>query len=53
MGYGIMLLANLVGGWQKRTYDTMQKNLRPTNIDTGRLRELIEQYGYGDLKAKG
>ena len=53
VGYGVMLLANLVGGWQKRTYDAMKKNLKPTNIDIGRLRELIKQYGYGDLKAKG
>ncbi|HEY2594681.1 MAG TPA: amidohydrolase family protein [Chloroflexota bacterium] len=53
VGYGVELLCGLVGGFEKRHYAAMVEHLRPTNIDTGRLRELIDRYGYGRLKATG
>jgi predicted TIM-barrel fold metal-dependent hydrolase len=53
VGYAVLLLSGLVGGWEKRRYEAMEQHLRPTNIDTDRLAKLIEQYGYDALKAQG
>jgi predicted TIM-barrel fold metal-dependent hydrolase len=53
VGYGVELLCGLVGGWEKRHYAAMLEHLRPTNIDTARLQQLIDQYGYDRLKAQG
>jgi predicted TIM-barrel fold metal-dependent hydrolase len=51
-GYAVMLLSGLIGGFEKRRYAAMEQHLRPSNIDTHRLRDLIERYGYEALKAK-
>jgi predicted TIM-barrel fold metal-dependent hydrolase len=53
VAYGVELLCNLLGGWEKRRYAAMVQHLRPTNIDTERLRRLIETHGYPALRAKG
>ena len=53
VGYAVMLLSGLIGGWEKRRYEAMQQHLRPTNIDSDKLRGLIERYGYDAIKAKG
>ena len=53
VAYAVILLANLIGGYEKRNYAAMLEHLKPTNIDTGKLVGLIEQYGYGAIKAKG
>src|SRR5262249_43058206 len=53
VGYGVELLCGLVGGWEKRHYAAMVEHLRPTNIDTARLQQLIDRYGYARLKARG
>ncbi len=53
VSYAVILLCNLIGGWEKRRYDAMLQHLRPTNIDTEQVRHLFDQYGYGALKAKG
>ena len=53
VGYGVELLCGLVGGWEKRHYAAMLEHLRPTNIDTDRLQQLIDRYGYSRLKATG
>jgi predicted TIM-barrel fold metal-dependent hydrolase len=52
VGYAVMLLAGLIGGWEKRRYAAMEQHLRPSNIDTAKLRGLIERYGYDAVKAK-
>jgi hypothetical protein len=51
VGYAVQLLSGLLGGWEKRRFEAMERNLRPTNIDTGRLSQLIDQHGYDALKA--
>lgn len=53
VAYAVMLLSGLIGGWEKRRYEAMKAHLRPSNIDTRKLRELIDQYGYGAIKGKG
>jgi predicted TIM-barrel fold metal-dependent hydrolase len=53
VAFAAQLLANLVGGWDKRHGAAMLANLRPTNVDTVELRRLIDKYGYGALQAKG
>ena len=53
VGFGVELLCGLVGGWEKRRYSAMLEHLRPTNIDTRRLGELIERWGYPALRAAG
>jgi predicted TIM-barrel fold metal-dependent hydrolase len=53
VGYAVQLLSGLLGGWEKRRFEAMQQNLRPSNIDAARLSQLIEQYGYDALKAHG
>jgi predicted TIM-barrel fold metal-dependent hydrolase len=53
VGYGVELLCGLVGGYEKRHYAAMLEHLRPTNIDTDRLRQLVDRYGYTGLKAAG
>ena len=53
VGYGVELLCGLVGGFEKRHYAAMVEHLRPTNIDTSRLQQLIDRYGYARLKATG
>ncbi|MBV8084873.1 MAG: amidohydrolase family protein, partial [Chloroflexi bacterium] len=52
VAFGVELLCNIIGGWEKRRYSAMETNLKPTNIDEGKLRELMGKYGYGPLKAK-
>jgi predicted TIM-barrel fold metal-dependent hydrolase len=53
VGYGVELLCGLVGGYEKRHYAAMLDHLRPTNLDTDRLRTFIGQYGYSRLKKTG
>jgi predicted TIM-barrel fold metal-dependent hydrolase len=53
VAFGAQLLANLIGGWDKRRHDPMLAHLRPTNLDTEELRRLIDRYGYAALKSKG
>jgi predicted TIM-barrel fold metal-dependent hydrolase len=53
VGYAVMLLSGLIGGWEKRRYESMKAHLRPSNLDTQRLRSLIDQYGYDGIKSKG
>lgn len=52
-GYAAILLCDLIGHWEKRNFAAMEKNLKPTNLDVPKLKELIERYGYDRLKAKG
>ncbi len=52
VGYAVMLLSGLIGGFEKRRYAAMEQHLRPSNIDQARLSELIDRYGYDALKAK-
>jgi predicted TIM-barrel fold metal-dependent hydrolase len=53
VAFGSQLLANLIGGWEKRAHEPMLEHLRPTNIQLAKLRRLIEQFGYPALKSKG
>ena len=53
VGYAVQLLSGLLGGWEKRRFEAMERNLRPLNLDTARLAQLFDQYGYGALKALG
>ena len=53
VAYGVELLCNLVGGWEKRHYSAMVEHLKPTNLDTDRLSQMIASHGYSALKAKG
>jgi hypothetical protein len=53
VAYGVELLCSLIGGWEKRRYPAMLEHLRPTNIDTRRLRALIASHGYPALRSKG
>ena len=53
VAYGVELLCNLVGGWEKRHYSAMLEHLKPTNLDTDRLWQLIASHGYPALKARG
>lgn len=53
VAYAVMLLCNIIGGWEKRRYSAMLQHLRPANIDQAELRRLIARYGYPALKAKG
>ena len=43
-------LCNLVGGWEKRHYSAMVEHLKPTNLDTDRLSQLIASHEYSALK---
>jgi hypothetical protein len=42
------LLTDMIGHWEKRHAQAMLDNVRPTNIDMQKLRELFTQYG-GDV----
>ena len=53
VAYAVATLSGLIGGWEKRRYEAMKQHLRPTNIDTVQLRDLIEKYGYEAVRAKG
>ncbi len=52
MGWGTSLCCDLQGHWEKRNWPAMQANLRPSNLDLGELRKLIEQYGGPHMKDK-
>ena len=52
VAFGVELLCNLVGGWEKRHFAAMEQHLKPTNLDTSRLRDLFNHYGYAALKDK-
>ncbi len=45
MGWAASLCCDLQGHWEKRNWPSMQENLRPTNLDQARMRQLMEQYG--------
>ncbi len=53
VAFGVELLCNLIGGWEKRHYSAMVEHLKPTNLDTQELRKLFDKYGYPALKSKG
>jgi predicted TIM-barrel fold metal-dependent hydrolase len=52
VGYGVSLLCDLIGHWEKRNYEAVLEYVRPSNLDVTRLRGLLEQYGYGALRDK-
>ncbi|MFI5267018.1 MAG: amidohydrolase family protein [Chloroflexota bacterium] len=52
VGYGVGLLCDTIGHWEKRNWEAMQRNLRPANLDQARLRQLIEEYGYAAVKGR-
>ncbi|HLG69105.1 MAG TPA: amidohydrolase family protein [Chloroflexota bacterium] len=52
VGYGVSLLCDLIGHWEKRNVAAMEKNLRPTNLDQAELARCIEQYGYDAVRGR-
>lgn len=44
VGWGCNLLSDLIGHWKKRSVQSMNAHLRPTNIDREEFRRLYEQY---------
>jgi predicted TIM-barrel fold metal-dependent hydrolase len=52
MGWATSLCCALQGHWEKRNWPAMQKNLRPSNLDMGELRRLIQQHGAPMMKEK-
>jgi predicted TIM-barrel fold metal-dependent hydrolase len=39
------LLLDLAAHWEKRNADAVRRNLNPANVDVGRFRALLEEYG--------
>lgn len=52
-GYAQLLLCDLIGHWEKRSVEAMERNLKPTNLNVPELQRLMEQHAYGRLQAKG
>src|SRR5207244_58988 len=48
VGWACMLYADLLGHWEKRNSDALQK-LNPRNVDRKLLRKLAERYGSNDF----
>lgn len=46
------LLTDMIGHWEKRHAQAMLDNVRPTNLDMQKLRELFTQYGGDVYRAK-
>ncbi len=44
------LCLDLIGHWEKRNRQAMRERLNPSNLDTGRIRELFEQYADDRLR---
>lgn len=51
-GWARNLLSDLIGHWEKRSYEPMQENLRPDRLDVAQVRAYIEKYGTERMKAK-
>jgi predicted TIM-barrel fold metal-dependent hydrolase len=45
VGWACVLLADLVGHWEKRNVDALRANLDPARLDVDLLVELIDRYG--------
>jgi predicted TIM-barrel fold metal-dependent hydrolase len=45
VGWACNLLTDLIGHWEKRRRDAMERQTRPTNIDLQMLKDLFVQYG--------
>jgi predicted TIM-barrel fold metal-dependent hydrolase len=50
-GWGVNLLTDLIGHWEKRNPEVMREYLRPTRTDLRQLRALIGQYAPPRMKA--
>jgi predicted TIM-barrel fold metal-dependent hydrolase len=51
VGYGVNLLWDLVGHWEKVTPSAMLEHLNPAKTDFGKLKELVVKYGDPRTKA--
>ncbi len=51
VGWGCQLFCDLIEHWERRGAKGLQ-NMDPTKLDRKLLRELVDQYGYGDLAAE-
>ncbi len=49
VAWAIHLYSDLVDHWEKRGAENLMKNQRPLNLDLGRIRDLIQQYGGDSL----
>jgi len=45
VGWATNLLSDLIGHWEKRSYQPIMRDLRPTVLDLDLLRKLYETYG--------
>jgi hypothetical protein len=45
VGWATNLLSDIVGHWEKRSYEPIMRDLRPTALDVDLLRKLYETYG--------
>jgi hypothetical protein len=52
VGFACNLLADLEGHWEKRHVAALDANLRPTNIEVDRFRDLYEQHASARLRGK-
>ena len=52
VGWACNLLTDMIDHWSKRNGKAMEENVRPTNLDTARLKALFSEYGGESYQGK-
>ena len=48
VGWACQLYSDMFGHWEKRNKDACIRNLKPTNLDRGEMRRLVDKYAGND-----